>query len=131
MKKVLLILMLFCTTSVFAENVSGTYNGQLEIIVNTGDPVVKNQDVIVTDNGTEVTLTIPDFNFSIFKSDVIITASKGASGDLHVIKIKYSFLSPSGEFNPGSAIVGNNCNISLSLSAGMDNIVVNFDGVKK
>ncbi len=131
MRKIFVLLMLLCTISTFATEVTGTYNGRLTISVDSATPTVKdNQNVIVTD-GDIVKLTIPNFTYSGYpEADVVITASKDTDGNLTLKTIKYGFLRLSAKFNSGSKVDGVNCNISLSISAVIQKIEVTFSGTK-
>lgn len=123
--------MLLCTISVFAASAAGTYTGRLTISVDGGTPTVKDgQNVIVTESDI-VTLTIPDFSYSGYpKADVVITASKDATGNLTLKTIKYGFLRLSAKFDDGSKVSDSNCNISLAISAVLQKIEVTFVGTK-
>ena len=88
------------------------------------------QNVIVTESDI-VTLTIPDFSYSGYpKADVVITASKDATGNLTLKTIKYGFLRLSAKFDDGSKVSDSNCNISLAISAVLQKIEVTFVGTK-
>ena len=78
-----------------------------------------------------MTLTIPDFSYSGYpKADVVITASKDATGNLTLKTIKYGFLRLSAKFDDGSKVSDSNCNISLAISAVLQKIEVTFVGTK-
>lgn len=132
MKKIVALLMLFCTISVFAANAADTYIGKLSVSVKGGTPTVNEAQNVSVVEGSVVTFTIPKFSFpgSPIAADVVITATKDAQGVLVLKTIKYGFIPiASAEFT-NSTLKDNQCNINLKMNSG-GNVEVIFNGTKQ
>lgn len=129
MKKILTILMLFCTITAFAADVTGTYNGVLTISVDGGAPTTKQQAVLVSGDST-VKLTIPGFSYSGLSGDVVVNATRDADGNLTLKSISFAGIPMSAKFDAGSKISNNQCVLSMNINALVQKIKVTFDGVK-
>lgn len=131
MKRIsILFFMLVCSLSMFAA--TGNYTGQLVIVDNGQTSTINPQDVNVIDDGTNVTLTISNFNFAGYTGDVVITATKNASNELTLTGINYEALDLVGWFDeaPASTLTDSNCNIYLSIWAVYKTVHVTFNGNK-
>lgn len=137
MKKILCLLMMFCSLSVFAAtNVdgAGSYYGTLDIAVDgtPSDPVT-NQKVDVVINGDGMaTLTIYDFWFGwIPCGDVAVTLKLNSDGTFSgPVNISVPLLgNVSATLNSGS-IVGSSCTISLTAVLAGQTVSIDYMGNK-
>lgn len=132
MKKVLCLLMLFCSLSAFAATNAGTYVGTLNITVNgaPSDPI-QGQQVDATINGDIATLVIPDFWYGwIYCGDVTVTAKVDATGKLtELISVAVPLITiTSATLNSGE-VKEHSCNVNLIIAAG-DGVVIDYVGSK-
>ena len=132
MKKIFTLLMLLCTIGIFAANAADTYIGKLSVSVNGKAPEVKDPQSVSVVNGDIVTFTIPKFTIpgSPITADVVITASKDAAGNLMLRTIKYGVLPIGSAVFTNSTLIGNECNINLTIST-IDKVEVTFSGKKQ
>ncbi len=130
MKKILTILLVLSTLSVFAENVTGNYSGILNVTVDNTASEPQQRTVVVEDYGSTVKLTIQGFSYGFYYGDVIINATKDNNGKLTNAQISFAFLNPTGTFSENSVIAGNHCYIDLTMSLYGQVIKVQFDGSK-
>ena len=129
MKKILTILMLLCTVTAFAADVTGTYNGVLTISVDGGAPTTKQQAVLVSGDST-VKLTIPGFSYSGLTGDVVVNATRDTAGNLTLKSVSFAGIPMTAKFDAGSSISNNQCVLSMNINALVQKIKVTFNGVK-
>lgn len=126
MKKILCLLVLFCSLSAFATD----YSGRLDVTVGSKTSTTEDQQAKADVSGTTVTFTIYDFWYGwIPCGDVKVTATcvNGVvSGPvtISIIGIPISSAQISGTVN------NLNCNINLSITSGSDNILIDYSGAK-
>lgn len=125
MKRILCLLVLFCSLSVFATN----YTGKLDVTVGENVTTTDPQEVSATINSDNTaTFIIYDFWYGwIPCGDVTVTAKyeNGVIKDpvsINIIGIPISSATISG------SLTGDVCNINISLASGSDNVSISYVG---
>lgn len=131
MKTLFVLFMMLCTVSAFAATESGNYKGNLSVTVDNGPAQESTETVVVTDDGTNATLSIPNFRFPGFPLPLTITikATKDVSGNLTLASINVSGIPIDDAYLEGTLKNGH-CSIGLSLLAASHDVLVIFEGDK-
>lgn len=131
MKNLLVFFMMICTMSAFAAAEPGNYKGTLSVTVDADAPQESTQTVTVTDDGSHVTLKIPNFRFPGFPLPLTITieAVKDNAGNLTLTSINVSGITINDAYLEGTLIDGT-CSIGIALQALSHDVLVLFDGAK-
>lgn len=124
MKKILFLLMMFCSLSAFATD----YSGNLDVTVNGSTTSTESQSVTAAVSDGTVTLVISDFWYGwIPCGDVTVTAAcvNGTISNpvtVSIAGIPVSDATISGNISDGI------CTIHLTLMSGSDNVVIDYQG---
>lgn len=131
MKTLFVLFMMLCTVSAFAAIESGNYKGNLSVTVDADPTQESIQTVAVTDDGTNVTLNIPNFKFPGFPLPLTINikATKDTDGNLTLSSINVSGIPIDDAYLEGTLKNGH-CSIGLALSALSHDVSVAFEGNK-
>lgn len=125
MKKILCLLMLFCSLSAFATNYSGKLDVTVGGDVNTTDP--QQVSATINSDGT-VTFILYDFWYGWIPCGDVTVIAKYDNGTvkdpvtINIIGIPISSATITGSLS------GSLCSIHLSLSSGTDNVAIDYTG---
>ncbi len=124
MKKILFLLMMFCSLSAFATD----YSGKLDVTVNDSTTTTDSQNVAATvDNGT-VTLVISDFWYGwIPCGDITVTAACVNGTISNPVTVNIAGFPISNATISGN-VSDSNCTIHLTLTSGSDNVTIDYQG---
>lgn len=125
MKKILCLLMLFCSLSAFATNYSGKLDVTVSGSVTTTDP----QEISTVINGDVATITIYDFWYGWMPvGDVTITAKIDANKNLSA-PVTVNIIGMSVTVSSIAGTLGDTaCNISMAMSDSTDSITIDYVG---
>lgn len=131
MKTLFVFFMMLCTISAFAATESGEYKGTLSVTVDTDPAQESVQSVTVSDDGTNVTLNIPNFKFPGFFLPLTINlkATKATDGTLTLVSINVSGIPIDDAYFEGSLKDGH-CSIGMAITALSHDVLVLFEGDK-
>lgn len=124
MKKILFLLMMFCSLSAFATD----YSGNLDVTVNGTTTSTESQSVTATVSNGTVTLVIKDFWYGwIPCGDVTVTATcvNGTISNpvtVSIVGIPVSNATISGN------VSDSNCTIHLTLTSSSDSVAIDYQG---
>lgn len=128
MRKILGVLMLLCTMTVFAAEVPSTYTGKLQVTVDgvASAPIEGQQVFVSAYSSSSVTLTIPNFSFAGISGTVTIKADNDGAGNLSNPTVSFGSMPIIAWFD-GTAIANDGCHISLAIFAVTQMVNVVFD----
>ena len=126
MKKIVILMMLLCSITAFAQAAETNYTGNLSITVGDGaTDMISGQLVTVVDNGSKVTLSIPNFTYAGYTGTVTIVADKKGTGELDNPVVTFKNLQLFAYFDETSFVTPS-CQIHLNIFAVLEFIDVDF-----